>query len=188
VETETGRPNLDQVVLVDERDNPVGVEGKLPAHERGGRLHRAFSVFIVNREGKMLLQRRARGKYHFGGLWTNACCSHPRPGQPVPEAAAARLREEFGFDAPLSPAFSFVYRAEDPATGLTEHEFDHVFIGEFDGRPQPNPAEIEDWEWVDPAELLSDVRRQPARYTPWFRIALERVVEHLRAGRPSASA
>jgi len=180
VNGEPNRLQTEQVVLVDEKDNPVGVEAKLPAHERGGRLHRAFSVFIVNAGGKMLLQRRARGKYHFGGLWTNACCSHPRPGQDVADAARARLREEFGFDAPLSAAFSFVYRAEDPSTGLTEHEFDHVFIGEFNGTPRPNPGEIEAWEWVDPSQLLLDVERHPARYTPWFRIALQRIVEHLR--------
>jgi isopentenyl-diphosphate Delta-isomerase len=185
VNREANRSELEQVVLVDERDNPLGVEAKLPAHERGGRLHRAFSVFIVNCDGKMLLQRRARGKYHFGGLWTNACCSHPRPGQDVADAAAARLREEFGFDASLSPAFTFVYRAEDPGTGLTEHEFDHVFIGEFNGSPAPNPGEIEDWEWVDPSELLRDVELHPAKYTPWFRIALERVVRHLNA-RPAS--
>jgi isopentenyl-diphosphate delta-isomerase len=176
--------DLEQVVLVDERDNAVGVEAKLRAHEGGGRLHRAFSVFIVNRAGKMLLQRRARGKYHFGGLWTNACCSHPSPGQDVADAARARLREEFGFDARLSEAFSFVYRANDPGTGLTEHEFDHVFVGEFDGEPQPNPGEIEDWEWVDPSVLLEDVGRHPGKYTPWFRIALERVVRHLHSGGP----
>jgi len=186
VKGKANRSELEQVVLVDERDNPVGVEAKLPAHERGGRLHRAFSVFIVNASGKMLLQRRARGKYHFGGLWTNACCSHPRPGYDVADAARARLREEFGFDAPLSAAFSFVYRAEDPGTGLTEHEFDHVFIGEFNGTPRPNPEEIEAWEWVDPSQLLLDVERQPAKYTPWFRIALERVVEHLRTRKPCA--
>src|SRR5215217_4115097 len=154
-----GAGDGEQVVLVDELDQPVGVERKLPAHQGGGKLHRAFSVFIVNREGKLLLQRRAAGKYHFGGLWTNACCSHPRPGQDVAAAAHARLREEFGFDAELSEAFSFVYRAEDPASGLTEHEFDHVFVGTFDGTPQPNPREIDGWEWVDPFELLADIER-----------------------------
>ena len=176
VKKETGRPELDQVVLVDERDNPVGVEAKLPAHQRGGRLHRAFSVFIVNREGKMLLQRRARGKYHFGGLWTNACCSHPRRGQATLDAAHLRLREEFGFDTVLAERFTFTYRATDPTSGLTEHEFDHVFTGRFDGTPRPNPAEIGEWKWVRPADLLADVAARPSAYTPWFKIAVERVL------------
>lgn len=170
----------DDVVLVDENDRPVGSAPKLAAHEAGGRLHRAFSVFIFNSSGQMLLQRRARGKYHFGGLWTNACCSHPGAGRAVADAARARLRHEFGFDAPLEELFSFVYRAEDPVSGLTEHEFDHVFVGRFDGVPAPNPDEIDAWEWVDPDRLLAHVREHPERYTPWFRIVLERVLQRAR--------
>jgi isopentenyl-diphosphate delta-isomerase len=166
----------DDVVLVDEDDRPLGSAPKLAAHQNGGRLHRAFSVFIFDSHGRMLLQRRAPGKYHFGGLWTNACCSHPRVGQPLIESARARLRHEFGFDAPLEERFSFVYRAEDPTSGLTEHELDHVLVGRFDGEPRPNPEEIDAWDWVDPSELLRDVRERPERYTPWFRIVLERVV------------
>ena len=149
----------DDIVLVDERDQPIGTCAKLAAHVNGGTLHRAFSVFLLDNTGRMLIQQRAATKYHFGGLWTNACCSHPRQGQAVAYAARSRLREEFGFDAPLSEAFSFVYRAEDLGTGLTEHEFDHVFIGEFNGTPRPNPGEIEAWEWVDPSQLLLDVER-----------------------------
>ena len=167
----------DHVVLVDESDRPVGWAPKLAAHEAGGRLHRAFSVFIFDSAGRMLLQRRAAAKYHFGGLWTNACCSHPGAGRAVGEAARERLRHEFGFDAPLEHLFSFVYRAEDPASGLTEHELDHVFVGRFDGRPAPNPQEIDSWQWVDPQELLADVGEHPERYTPWFRIVLERVLQ-----------
>ncbi len=166
----------DQVILVDESDRPLGAAQKLAAHENGGRLHRAFSVFIFNSAGQMLLQRRSARKYHFGGLWTNACCSHPRPGESLAEAAVARLREEFGFDADLRVAFSFTYREVDPASGLTEHEFDHVFIGRFDGHPLPNPEEIDDWKWVHTQALAKDVRDNSAHYTPWFRIALERVL------------
>ena len=174
--------DAEEIVLVDEQDRPVGYEHKLRAHENGGRLHRAFSVFIFNAAGRMLLQKRSVRKYHFGGLWTNACCSHPRRGQAVAEAARLRLKEEFGFESPeLAEAFSFVYRAEDPASGLTEHEFDHVFCGQFDGEPKPNPEEIDEWEWVDVDELAADVRRRPERYTPWFKVALERVIRH-RAG------
>ena len=168
----------DHVILVDEHDRPVGSAPKLAAHEAGGRLHRAYSVFIFDSAGRMLLQRRAAGKYHFGGLWTNACCSHPGAGRPMADAARARLRHEFGFDAPLEELFSFVYRAEDAASGLTEHEFDHVFVGRFDGVPAPNPQEVDAWEWVDPRRLLDDVRDRPERYTPWFRIVLERVIRH----------
>ena len=170
---------FDHVILVDESDRPVGVEAKLAAHERGGKLHRAFSVFIFNAAGQMLIQRRADGKYHFGGLWTNACCSHPRQGETVVQSARTRLRQEFGFDVPLEERFGFVYRAEDPASGLTEHEFDHVLVGNFDGVPGPNPEEISDWRWVDPSELLEDVERHPERYTPWFKLVLTRVLEKM---------
>ena len=179
----------EQLILVDEQDRPVGLAAKLAAHQGGGRLHRAFSIFIFDAAGRMLLQRRSVKKYHFGGLWTNACCSHPRGGgmgreQDLADAARARLREEFGFEVPLREAFSFVYRAEDPASGLVEHEFDHVFVGRFDGEPRPNADEIDDWRWVDPAELAEDVRRNPQRYTPWFKIALEQVMRHRAGGSP----
>jgi len=165
-----------EVILVDEADRPVGVEEKLIAHQNGGRLHRAFSVFIVNSAGLMLLQRRSMAKYHFGGLWTNACCSHPHPGESLLDAARSRLREELGIDIELRPAFSFIYRATDAASGLTEHELDHVFLGRFDGQPIAHPDEIDDWKWIEPADLKVDVLAHPDQYTPWFRISLERVV------------
>jgi isopentenyl-diphosphate delta-isomerase len=173
----------DSVLLVDENDRPLGWAPKLEAHLDGGRLHRAFSVFVFDAAGRMLLQRRAAGKYHFGGLWTNACCSHPGDGRTVAEFARDRLRHEFGFDVPLEELFSFVYRAHDPASGLTEHEFDHVLVGRFDGEPAPNPEEIESWEWVHRATLLRDVEQSPGRYTPWFKIVLHRVLERVPAGR-----
>jgi isopentenyl-diphosphate delta-isomerase len=166
------------IVLVDEHDRPVGTSDKLAAHQRGGVLHRAFSVFLFDAQGRMLLQQRAATKYHFANLWTNACCSHPRPGEAVAEAARRRVREELGIDVPLTPALTFVYRAEDPASGLTEHEYDHVFVGRLDGEPAPNPAEVSAVEWIDPAALLRDVRARPERYTPWFRIVLDRVLNH----------
>lgn len=166
----------DDLILVDERDKLIGYESKLRAHQDGGLLHRAFSIFIFNSTGEMLLQRRAPGKYHFGGLWTNACCSHPRRGQTTPDAAHLRLREEFGFDTDLRELFTFTYRAADPASGLTEHEVDHVFLGRFGGMPCPNPAEISEWKWISPPELLADLRARPEMYTPWFALAVERVL------------
>lgn len=168
-----------QVILVDENDQPIGIEDKLKAHQNGGRLHRAFSVFVFNTAGQLLLQRRSRRKYHFGGLWTNACCSHPNAGESIEQAAQSRLNGEFGFDVPLAEAFSFIYRASDAASGLTEHEFDHVLIGRFDGQPRPNPEEIDDWKWVVPSDLREDVARHPQDYTPWFKIALEQVLQHV---------
>jgi isopentenyl-diphosphate delta-isomerase len=125
----------------------------------------------------MLLQQRATCKYHFGDLWTNACCSHPRRDQAVIEAARERLRYELGIDVPLSPLFTFIYRAQDPRSGLTEHELDHVFVGHFDGMPSPRATEVSDFAWVDPKELQRDLIERPERYTPWFRLVFERVLE-----------
>ena len=171
----------EHVVLVDEHDRPVGSAEKMAAHREGGRLHRAFSVFLFNAQGQMLLQRRSVGKYHFGGLWTNACCSHPGAGRSIVDAARARLREELGIDVPLRELFSFVYRAEDPVSGLTEHEFDHVLVGRFDGVPTPDPDEVGDWKWVDPPLLAADVAARPANYTPWFKLVLDRVLRQIPA-------
>ncbi len=166
----------DDLILVDEKDNVVGYSPKLRAHEHGGLLHRAFSIFIFNSRGEMLLQRRAAGKYHFGGLWTNACCSHPRRGQTTIDAAHSRLREEFGFDTDLLEIFAFKYSATDSTSGLTENEFDHVFTGQFDGQPQPDAGEISEWKWLRLHGLQADLHARPDRYTPWFRIAFERVL------------
>lgn len=167
----------DEIVLVDELDRPVGYASKLPPHEGGGTLHRAFSVFLFNERGQILLQQRAASKYHFGGLWTNTCCSHPRRDQPVAEAARARLLYEMGIELQLRPLFTFIYRAHDPSSGLTEHELDHVFVGDFDGSPSPRPTEVEDWAWVDPQELSRDLVEHSERYTPWFRLVFQRVMK-----------
>ena len=165
----------EEVVLVDERDRRAGVASKLAAHEGGGRLHRAFSVFVFDSAGRLLLQRRAAGKYHFGGLWTNTCCGHPRPGEDVMEAASRRLWEEMGIAPELARATSFVYEAFDPASGLTEREYDHVFRGRYDGEPTPDPEEADGWTWVDPEELAADLSENPDEYTPWFPLAAERL-------------
>jgi isopentenyl-diphosphate delta-isomerase len=170
-----------EVILVDREDRCLGSMGKLEAHRDGGHLHRAFSIFIFDAAGRMLLQQRSHEKYHFAGRWTNACCGHPRPGEELLAAAHRRLGEEFGFDAPLKEVFGFVYRARDGQSGLTEHEFDHVLIGEFDGEPRPNRDEIAGWKWVDVKDLAEDAEANPERYTPWFRVALPGVLARVQA-------
>jgi isopentenyl-diphosphate delta-isomerase len=164
----------ERVVCVDAEDRCIGTEEKLKAH-REGLLHRAFSVFVFNARGELLLQRRALAKYHSGGLWTNTCCSHPRLDEDVEAAAVRRLREEMGIACPLRKAFSFIYRAE-VAPGLVEHEFDHVFLGRFDGAAQPDPSEVMEVRWIDPATLRSEVASAPEAFSTWFRISIERVL------------
>ncbi|MFQ6009871.1 MAG: isopentenyl-diphosphate Delta-isomerase [Candidatus Aenigmatarchaeota archaeon] len=165
------------VILVDRDDNEIGSMEKIEAHKNGGTLHRAFSVFIFNSEGKMLLQRRALSKYHFSGLWTNTCCSHPRKGETTEEAAHRRLVEECGFDTGLKEITSFIYQADSDGE-LSEHEFDHVFIGNYEGEIKPNPEEIAEIKWVTIDELKEDVSNNPQNYTPWFKIVLDKVIEH----------
>lgn len=143
------------LVLVDEHDRAIGTMDKLEAH-RSGRLHRAFSVFVFDSKGQLLMQRRAEGKYHSGGQWSNTCCGHPRPGEHVTDAAWRRLGEEMGISCTLRPQFDFTYKA-DVGNGLTEHEFDHVFFGFTDIEPQPDPNEASEWRWVEPAALLNEI-------------------------------
>lgn len=164
------------VILVDKKDQEVGVMEKMQAH-REGLLHRAFSVFIFDQEDNMLLHQRAFEKYHSGGLWTNACCSHPRPGESVQQAADRRLMEEMGFHCPLDRTFSFIYQTEFD-NGLTEYELDHVLIGKFDGVPQPEPSEVADWKFVSLDYIQDQLRNQPQDYTVWFRIAFEKLMQH----------
>lgn len=171
----------DEVILVDDEDKRVGTADKLEAHRQGGKLHRAFSVFIFNSKGQLLLQKRAEGKYHSGGLWTNTCCSHPRPGEPTKAAAERRLEEEMGFTCDLEEVFSFIYRAK--FEDLTEHEYDHVFFGvcEPETNLEPDPEEVEDWKWVSKQELMRDVKNNSDNYTPWFKQALDRVLKEAEA-------
>lgn len=171
--------HVEQIILVDENDRPVGFEEKIRAHEQGGKLHRAFSIFIFDSKGRMLLQLRSVKKHHFGGLWTNSVCSHPRKGESLEDAVHRRLKDEFGFDTGLKEMFSFVYKALDDKSGLTEYELDHVFFGKYDGTPRPNPSEIDEFKWVTAEELRADMRNNPDSYTPWFRIAAEKVLERL---------
>lgn len=166
---------MEFVVLVDEQDNAIGTMEKQQAHVEGV-LHRAFSIFIFNSEKKMLLQKRASSKYHCGGLWTNTCCSHPRENETVLDAANRRLEEEMGMSCNLQSIFSFVYKAEFE-NGLTEHEFDHVFFGESNQTPTLNLEEVEDFRYVGMEELQIEINENPAHFTPWFLIALDRVKE-----------
>lgn len=163
----------EKVILVDNEDNPVGTKAKMQAHLNGD-LHRAISILIYNTKGEMLLQQRALSKYHTPGLWTNACCSHPRPGENNADAAARRLKEEMSLDTELKEVFTFVYQAHFD-NGLTEHEFDHVFFGITDKDPDINPDEACDFRWVTMARLLQDVAVNPDNYTIWFRIILQEI-------------
>jgi isopentenyl-diphosphate Delta-isomerase len=168
------------VILVDEQDNETGRMEKMEAHEKA-LLHRAFSIFVFNDAGQMMLQRRALSKYHSPGLWTNTCCSHPRPGESLSAATQRRLAEEMGFRCPLEKAFSFIYKAAFDH-GLTEHELDHVFTGTYNGDPAINPAEVAEWKWVSVSALLEDVKNNPEAYTVWFRIALREMEERRMIG------
>lgn len=155
----------DDVVLLDPRGRAIGAMPKLEAHRRG-RFHAAISVLIRDSAGRLMLHRRASAKYHSGGLWTNTCCSHPRPGESSAAAATRRLGEEMGFQAPLAPLFAMRYRAR--VGELIEHELVHVFGGVFDGDAEPDPAEVGDWRWTDYAALRRDFAVRPAAYTVWF--------------------
>ena len=159
----------EKVILVTEQDDMVGVIDKMEAH-RQGLLHRAFSVFIFNKKGEMLLQQRALGKYHSPGLWSNACCSHPRPGEKTKEAALRRLNEELGFQTEIEKVFDFVYKASFD-NGLSEYEFDHVFVGEFDGKIVIEPGEVNDYRYKEIEEIKKALLSGPQNYTAWFHIA-----------------
>jgi len=158
-------------VLVNENDEVVGVEEKLATHVRGA-LHRAFSIFVFNSTGFLLLQRRALSKYHSGGLWSNTCCGHPRLGESTQAASHRRLYEEMGFDCDLHGTFAFVYYAELEG-GLREHEYDHVLVGKFDGVPMPSSHEVDDWRWIDPRTLQIELQQNPQMYTSWLRVAFD---------------
>lgn len=170
----------ENVILVDEHDNELGLMEKMEAH-RKGLLHRAFSVFVINGNGELMLQQRAFEKYHSGGLWTNTCCSHPRHGEATIEAAHRRLMEEMGFDCHLTKLFDFTYEAELDK-GLTEKEFDHLYLGFYDNEPHINPEEVADWKWVDINELNKDIKENPDHYTAWFRIIYNRFYENVKEG------
>lgn len=163
------------LILVDENDKPIGTGEKMDVH-RQGQLHRCFSIFIFNSRGHVLLQKRAIEKYHSGGLWTNTCCSHPRYGEDLEDAVHRRLTEEMGFDCQMWELFTFIYRAELDK-GMIEHEYDHVYVGTYDGPITPNPEEADGYEWETIENVKSDMRENSGRYTVWSKIAFETLLE-----------
>ncbi len=162
----------EKVILVDEQDIVVGEMEKLEAHQKG-LLHRAFSVFIFNDAGQLLLQQRALSKYHSAGLWTNTCCSHPRPNEDTLTAAGRRLNEEMGLEAELEHKNFLIYKTKFE-NGLFEHEYDHIFIGKTNEQPKINKNEVEKYEWMSPTEIKEKINSHPEQFTVWFKMAIEK--------------
>lgn len=167
----------EKVILVNEDDEPIGLMPKMEAHEKAV-LHRAFSVFVMNDKGEIMLQQRAGHKYHSPLLWTNTCCSHQRDGETNIEAGKRRLMEEMGFETELKEVFSFIYKAPFD-NGLTEHELDHVMVGKFNDPPNINPEEVANWKWMLPLDVKEGMTKHPDQYTEWFKIIFERFYDYL---------
>ena len=167
----------EQVILVNENDEQIGLMAKLEAHEKAV-LHRAFSVFIFNTENELMLQKRAAHKYHSPNLWTNTCCSHQRDGETNIEAGTRRLQDEMGFVSDLEESISFIYKAPFD-NGLTEHEFDHVMIGYYNDEPKINFDEVSDWKWMSLEDVKVDIAMHPELYTEWFKIIFDKFYEHI---------
>lgn len=165
--------NAEEVILVNEQDEELGCMEKMLAHQEA-KLHRAFSVFLFNSENKLLLQKRATGKYHSPSLWTNTCCSHPRPGENTKDAAQRRLKEEMGIDCQLEHSFSFIYKA-DMGNGLTEYEFDHIYFGTYNDAPDINKDEVADWKYSGIDEISRELLDESSYYTIWFKLVFEKV-------------
>lgn len=171
---------MEEIILVDQHDNAIGTMEKIEAH-RKGLLHRAFSVLLFNSSGELLLQKRANDKYHSGGLWTNTCCSHPLPGEPLADAVQRRLLYEMGINLKPEFAFKFIYKTPLDKS-LVEHELDHVFIGTFDGNPVINKDEVSEWKFMSLSELKNDMELSPEAYTVWFRLIVNHPqMEHILA-------
>ncbi len=168
----------EQVILVDAQDNPIGLMPKMEAHEKGV-LHRAFSVFILNDSNELMLQQRALHKYHSPGLWTNTCCSHQRDGETNIAAGKRRLQEEMGFETDLHEITSFIYKAHFD-NGLTEHELDHILLGQYNAMPSINHDEVADWKWMPIEAVRDDINQHPEKYTAWFIIIFERFYEQIK--------
>jgi isopentenyl-diphosphate delta-isomerase len=158
---------MKELILVDKKDNPLGIQEKIKAHQLG-QLHRAFSIFVFNSSGELMLQQRALKKYHCGGLWTNTCCGHPMPKEPIKKAAHRRLNEEMGFDCSLEKAFEFVYKIKFD-NGLWENEYVHVFFGKFNNKPNMDPLEGMNWKWIKINQLKKDLVSSPSEFTYWLK-------------------
>ena len=169
--------NEEYVILVNENNDELGVMPKMEAHEKAV-LHRAFSVFVFNSKKELMLQQRAAHKYHSPLLWTNTCCSHQKLGETNVEAGKRRLQEEMGFVTELKDTVSFVYKAPFD-NGLTEHELDHVLVGEYEGEPNINKDEVEHWKWMPIEKVKLDIENNPAEYTEWFKIIFEKFYTHI---------
>jgi len=169
--------NEELVILVNEKDEQIGLMPKMEAHEKAV-LHRAFSVFILNDKGELMLQQRALHKYHSPGLWTNTCCSHQRDKETSLGAGKRRLQEEMGFVTNLEERASFIYKAPFD-NGLTEHEFDHILVGHYNESPNPNPDEVADWKWMAISDIEKDIAKNPNTYTAWFKIIFEKFLNHI---------
>jgi isopentenyl-diphosphate delta-isomerase len=172
----SSQTNEELLILVDEEDNEIGYEEKVACHLGEGKLHRAFSIFVFNDRNELLLQMRSNEKMLWGGFWTNTCCSHPRKGESLEEAVHRRIMEEMGFDCELKEIFKLPYHANFKNIG-SEKEIDHVFIGRYNGPIEPNPEEVADWKWISIEDLKKDIEENPDNYTPWFKIALNRVID-----------
>lgn len=167
----------ENVILVNEKDEQIGLMEKIEAHEKA-LLHRAFSVFVFNDRNELMIQQRAHSKYHSPGLWTNTCCSHQREGESNIEAGKRRLQEEMGFSTDLKDTISFIYKAPFD-NGLTEHEFDHILVGSYEGVPDLNPDEVAAWKWMSLEAIEEDMRNNPAIYTEWFKIIFDKYYSHI---------
>lgn len=167
----------ENVILVNQNDEQIGLMPKLEAHEKAV-LHRAFSVFVLNNKNELMLQQRAKHKYHSPLLWTNTCCSHQRDGETNLQAGNRRLYEEMGFGTKLKELFHFIYKAPFD-NGLTEHELDHVMIGYYDEAPKTNPEEVENWKWMPIEEVRKDMQLHPEVYTVWFKIIFDKFYHYI---------
>ncbi len=169
----------EKVILVNEKDEQIGLMEKIEAHEKA-LLHRAFSVFVFNGKNELMIQQRAHSKYHSPGLWTNTCCSHQREGETNIEAGKRRLKEEMGFKTDLKDTISFIYKAPFD-NGLTEHEFDHILVGNFEGQPDLNPDEVAAWKWMSLEDIQKDMQENPDIYTEWFKIIFDKYYSHIQS-------
>ncbi|MDO8610823.1 MAG: isopentenyl-diphosphate Delta-isomerase [bacterium] len=168
---------MENVILVDENDNQIGIAEKMETHLGDGKRHRAFSILIFNNNGQLMLQKRALGKYHSGGKWTNTCCGHPRPGENIIDAGKRRLKEEMGFDCSLDDIYQFKYQIK-LENGLSENEFDHVLVGKYNQKPMINLIEAMDWQWIEIDKLNMELIKNPDKFSYWFTKIAKKILEN----------